>query len=192
MDRTRWLAHVGVLAGLSAVLMFFSIPIPFLPDFLRLDLAELPALVGLFTLGPLGAIAIEGIKNIIHLVSTRTFGIGEFANFIVGSSLILGTYFCIRQRWGMWFSLMGGVLVMTICAALVNLFILIPLYAWALGLPIEALVKIGQAANSRIIDLTSLIIWGIVPFNLVKGCIVAAVAAAVLPRIKRWLESEER
>lgn len=192
MDRTRWAAHVGVLASLSAVLMFFNIPIPFLPDFLRLDVAELPALVGLFTLGPLGAITIEGIKNIIHLVATRTFGIGEFSNFIVGSSLILGTYFCIRQRWGMWFSLMGGVLAMTICAALVNLFILIPLYAWVLGLPVEALVKVGQATNSRIIDMTSLIIWGIVPFNLVKGCIVAAVAAAVLPRIKRWLESEER
>ena len=56
MNHTRWLTHVGVLSALSVALMFFSIPLPFLPDFLRLDLAELPALVGLFTLGPLGAL----------------------------------------------------------------------------------------------------------------------------------------
>jgi Predicted membrane protein len=192
MNRTRWLTQVGVLGALSAVLMFFSIPLPFVPDFLRLDLAELPALVGLFTVGPLGAVAIEGIKNIVHLMSTRTFGIGEMANFIIGSSLVLGTYWGLRWSLGMWLSLMVGVLVMAICAGFMNFFLLIPLYAWALGIPIETLVSLGHAANPHIIDLRSLILWGIMPFNLVKGCLVSVAAASVLPRLKRWLNSEER
>lgn len=192
MNQTRWLTHIGILSALASVLMFLSVPLPFLPDFLRLDLAELPALIGLFTLGPVGAIAIEGIKNLIHLVSTRTFGIGEFANFMVGSSFILGTYWGLRCQFGTWLSLALGVLVLTFSAAIVNLFVLIPLYSWALGIPVEALVKLGQAANPQIVDLVSLIIWGIVPFNLVKGILVASAAAVVLPRLKKWMDAENQ
>ena len=191
MNHTRWLTHAGVLSALSVVLMFFSIPLPFLPDFLRLDLAELPALVGLFTLGPLGAIAIEVIKNLVHLIGTRTFAIGELANFLIGSSLILGTYIGIRFRWSLWASLVVGVFCMTLCGAVVNLFILLPLYAWVLGVPLDAFVKIGKAANPRILDLTGLILWAIVPFNLVKGSVIAAVAAVILPRLKGWNEERQ-
>ena len=187
MNHTRWLTHVGVLASLSVVLMFFSIPLFFLPDFLRLDLSELPALIGLFTLGPLGAIAIELVKNMIHLASTRTFAIGELANFLIGTSLILGTYWGIRKKWHLWLSLSFGVFIMTLSAALVNYFILLPLYAWAMGIPVEMFVKMGQAANPKIIDLTGLILWGIVPFNLIKGGLIVTVAAVVLPRLKGWI-----
>ena len=86
-------------------------------------------------------------------------------------------------------SLATGVIVMTVCAGLVNLFILIPLYALVLGIPVEALVKIGQTTNPKIVDLTSLILWGIVPFNLIKGSLIGVAALAVLPRLKRGSHS---
>lgn len=181
----RWLTQVGVLSALAIILMFLSFPLPFMPGFLRLDLAELPSLIGLFTLGPWGAIAIEGVKNLIHLTGTRTFAVGELANFLIGSALVGGTYIGMRFQWGLRSSLATGVIFMTLCAGLVNLFILIPLYALVLGIPVEALVKIGQTTNSKIVDLTSLILWGIVPFNLIKGLAISAVALAVLPRLKR-------
>lgn len=191
MSKTRRLTQIGVLSALAIVLMLFSIPLPFMPEFLRLDLAELPALIGLFTLGPWGAVMVELIKNLIHLTTTRTVGIGEFANFIVGSSLVLGTYQGLKRELGLWLSLGVGVITMTVVAALTNLFILIPLYAWYLGIPMESLISLGNKANSRIIDLTSFILWGIVPFNLLKGCLVAVSAASVFPRIKRWMKSKD-
>ena len=186
---TRWLSQVGVLSALSIILMFLSFPLPFLPGFLKLDLAELPALIGLFTLGPWGAIAIEAVKNLIHLTGTRTFAVGELANFLIGTALIMGTYGGIKLGWGLRTSLVTGVIVMTVCAGLVNLFILIPLYALVLGIPVEALVKIGQTTNPKIVDLTSLILWGIVPFNLIKGSLISVAALAVLPRLKKWSHS---
>ena len=79
---------------------------------------------------------------------------------------------------------------MTLCGAVVNLFILLPLYAWVLGVPLDAFVKIGKAANPRILDLTGLILWAIVPFNLLKGSVIAAVAAVILPRLKGWSEGQ--
>ena len=186
---TRWLSQVGVLSALSIILMFLSFPLPFLPGFLKLDLAELPALIGLFTLGPWGAVAIEGVKNLIHLTGTRTFAVGELANFLIGTALIMGTYGGTKLGWGLRSSLATGVIVMTVCAGLVNLFILIPLYALVLGIPEEALVKIGQTTNPKIVDLTSLILWGIVPFNLIKGSLIGVAALAVLPRLKRGSHS---
>lgn len=190
MRRSQWIAYVGILSALAALLMFFSFPIPFIPDFLRLDLAELPALVGLFILGPWGAIAIEGLKNLIHLLSTRTFGIGEIANFIIGCSLILGVQLGIRRKWGLWLSLFSGVVLMTLFAALTNRFFLIPLYAWVLNFPLEVMISLGNKANSSIVDLTGLIVWGIIPFNLIKGLLVSSVAAVVAPRVTEWFKSK--
>ena len=190
MRRTHWIVYVGILTALAELLMFFSFPIPFIPDFLRLDLAELPALVGLFILGPWGAIAIEGLKNLIHLLPTRTFGIGEMANFIIGCSFIMGVHLGIRRKWGLGLSLFSGVMVMTLFAALVNRFFLIPLYAWVLGFPLEAMISLGNKANSSIVDLTDLIVWAIVPFNLIKGLLVSSVTSVVVPRLEKWFNNK--
>ena len=86
---TRFMAIVGMLAALSTVLYYIG-EIPIVPGFehLKIDLSDLPAAVGGLVLGPLAGILIELVKNLLHLFRTTSMGIGEIANFLVGSALV--------------------------------------------------------------------------------------------------------
>lgn len=86
--RTRYLTKIGMLSAIAVILMFFEIPLPMMPNFLKLDASELPAIIGAFVLGPLAGVFIELIKNMLHATNTHTMGIGEMANFLVGVSFV--------------------------------------------------------------------------------------------------------
>ena len=74
----------ALLAAISYVLAFLEFPVPLSPSFARMDLSDLPALIGAFAFEPVTGVMIELIKNILQLLSTSTGGIGELANFLMG------------------------------------------------------------------------------------------------------------
>ena len=82
---TKFYTNISILAASGTILMYFQLPYPFL-TFLKLDASEVPVLLGAFAFGPVAGIVIELIKNILHLFSTQSAGIGELANFIAGST----------------------------------------------------------------------------------------------------------
>ena len=84
---TRTITMTALLAAISYVLAFFEFPVPLSPSFARMDLSDLPALIGAFAFGPVTGVMIELIKNILQLLSTSTGGIGELANFLMGASM---------------------------------------------------------------------------------------------------------
>ena len=47
--------------------MFIQFPIPVAPPFMKVDLADVPALIGGFSMGPLYGVLIQLIKNILNL-----------------------------------------------------------------------------------------------------------------------------
>ncbi|MEG2409284.1 ECF transporter S component, partial [Lactococcus sp.] len=50
---TSTLVKVGILSAIAYILMFISVPIPMLfPEFLKIDISDLPALLGGMSLGP--------------------------------------------------------------------------------------------------------------------------------------------
>ncbi len=55
---------------------------PLSPAFARMDLSDLPALIGAFAYGPLAGALVELVKNALQLTSTVTAGVGEFIPFI--------------------------------------------------------------------------------------------------------------
>lgn len=81
------ITSVAVLAAISFALTFFEFPVPLSPSFAKMDISDFPALVGAMTLGPWAGVAVEIVKNLLGLFSTSTGGIGELANFLMGSSL---------------------------------------------------------------------------------------------------------
>ena len=48
------LVQIGMLSAIAVVLMMFDIPLPFAPTFYKIDLSEVPVLVGCFAMGPSG------------------------------------------------------------------------------------------------------------------------------------------
>ena len=73
VSRTRYIAVVGMLSAISYVLMFLEFPLPMLiPEFVKMDFSDLPALIAAFSLGPVAGVLVGLIKNLLHLFNTHT------------------------------------------------------------------------------------------------------------------------
>lgn len=185
-SKTQYFTKVGILSAIALLLMLIETPLFFMPAFLKLDLSEIPALLGAFAMGPLAGVLVELIKNLLHLAKTQTVGIGELANFLVGAAYaaVAGAiYSRNKTRIGALWGLAIGTLVMTAVAAVLNYFVLIPLYQTALNFPIEAIIGMGRAANPMIVNLQSFVTFAIVPFNLIKGIVVSVVTLLVYKKV---------
>ncbi|MBN2853352.1 MAG: ECF transporter S component [Clostridia bacterium] len=176
--KVKYLTRVAILAAIASILMYLEFPIPFLPPFLKIDLSDFPALVATFSLGPIAGIIVELIKNLVHLVASSSAFVGELANFIIGASFV-GTagliYKFKKTKTNAAIAMTSGVIVMSVIAVFVNIYILIPLYARAFGMDINAIVAMSQSANKNIVDLKTLIILGITPFNIIKGTLISVI-----------------
>jgi riboflavin transporter FmnP len=181
---------VALLAAIAFIIMFLQFPLPLFPTFLTIDLSDVPAIIGAIVYGPAAGIIIEAIKNLLHwLTSGSVTGVpvGEFANFLTGTVYILVSTWLFRKR-KTFSSLIGGMVAGTIVTAIVmsiaNYFVIFPSYAYFLGFPIDAAVKMAQAANHSINDLFSLVVLGVLPFNIIKCIIISIIAIPIYARVR--------
>ena len=186
--RVRKMAQVGMLAAIAVVLMLFEIPLPFAPSFYEIDFSEVPVMVGCFAMGPVAGAAIELIKILLNFAinGTATAGVGEVANFLIGCSLVVPAaliYRWKRTRTGAILGMAVGTLFMTIVGCFLNAFVLLPTYAAAFGMPIDALVGMGTAVNGNITNLTTFVIFAVAPFNLLKGVLVSLIVFLIYKKI---------
>ncbi|MEW9123562.1 MAG: ECF transporter S component [Thermotaleaceae bacterium] len=187
---TKALTKISILSVIAYVIMFLEIPVIFFPGFLKIDLSDIPALIGAFALGPTAGIMIELVKNILHFVTkTTTGGVGELANFLVGIALIIPASVAYRQYGTKQAAVTGmivGILVMGIVGALANYFILLPFYGKVM--PMEQIIAWSAAANGAIVDLKTLILYAIIPFNILKGIVVAILTTILYKRLSPILK----
>ena len=85
----RTMVEIGMLGAISVILMMFEIPLWFAPSFYKIDLSEVPVLIGAFALGPVAGALIELVKILLHLLlkGTSTAGVGDLANFLIGCAM---------------------------------------------------------------------------------------------------------
>ncbi len=184
------MVKIALLSVISFVIMFIEFPLPFFPPFLKIDLSDMGALIGAFAFGPVAGIAIELLKNILHLFRTSTGGVGELANFLVGAALVAPAGFIYSKKKSMKTALIGltvGTVVMALLGAFANYFILIPFYENFM--PIDQIIQMAQAANALIVDLNGYILYAVIPFNLLKGIAVSVITLLVYKRISPLLHS---
>lgn len=187
----RGLAISGIMGALGFVLMFFEISLPFIiPEFIKLDFSELPAIITSYAFGPQYGILVCLIKNLLHLPITTSVGVGELSNFILGAVFVGLAGIIYKRRKTRKNALIGAVLgalaTGLICIA-TNYFIVYPMYA-KLFLPMEAIVGMYKAilpASDTL--LKSLVIFNF-PFTFLKGMIDAAVCFAVYKRLSPILK----
>jgi riboflavin transporter FmnP len=176
--RYTTMIEIGMLSAIATVLMFFELPIPFVPMFYKLDFSEVPILIGAFLIGPYAAIAMEAVKTLLILVmhGSMTAGIGEIANFFMGCALCVpaGIYYQRKHtRKGACLGMLIGCICMTVAGCILNAYVLLPVYAKAFSMPMDALLEMGSAVNARITDLQSFVLLAVAPFNLLKGILVS-------------------
>lgn len=185
----RTIVQVGMLAAIAAMLMLmFEIPLPFAPSFYKIDLSEVPVMIGTFTMGPVAGAIIELVKLLLKVIlkGSETMGIGELANFLIGCGLCVPAgiiYKKNRSRKGAVIGMAVGTLFMTVVGCFVNAFILLPVYAKLFEMPIDALVGMGTAVNSWITNLSTFVVFAVAPFNLIKGILVSLIVFLIYKRI---------
>lgn len=191
--KTLILTRVSVLSVIAFLLMYVEMALPFFPEFLKIDISNVPVLIGTFAMGPWTGVMIMLVKNLLHLVfKGATMGIGELADFVVGSSFMLTAGYVYRYRRNLSGALLGmvlGTIVMGAVGSLMNYFILLPLYQAVLGFPLKAIVAMGTKVNKHIVDLRSLVVLSILPFNLLKGSITSLITLLLYKRVSPILRS---
>lgn len=184
---TSKVVKIGMLSAVSIVLMMFEISFPIFPFFLKMDISDIPALVGTVAMGPLAGVLIELIKNVLHLFKTSTAGVGELANFLTGIALVVPIGVMYKKNHTLKNFVIGSIIgacVMVVVACVFNYYILIPAFAKAFGTDIEEFVNIANAVTPMVVDFKTLIFFSIAPFNLLKAVIVAPVAYLVCKVLK--------
>ena len=182
---TRMIVCVGMLAAISTILMLFEFPLPFLaPGFYELDFSEVPILIGAFALGPVAGTVVELIKNVLQALSTSTGGIGELANFLMGASLVFTAGLIYKQKKTRKMAVVSGVagsVAMGIMAAIMNYFVLLPMYQ--IFMPIDQVIASFAEVIPFIHTKLDVVLYSALPGNILKGLIVSVITMLVYKRV---------
>lgn len=189
------MTQIGLLAAIAALLMWFEFPMPFAPPFYKIDLGDVPAMIGTFSMGPVAGVLIQMIKILLKVVmkGSTTWGVGEIASFVIGCAFCIPAGIIYRKKKSRAGALIGmaiGTVVMAVFGAFLNAFVLLPIYARVFMMPMEELINIGSAVNASITDLFSFVMLAVVPFNLVKGIIVSSVVFLIYKKVRVLLKAE--
>ena len=188
MSDTHYITYTALFSCMAAVLMLVEIPLFFAPGFYKLDLSELPVMICTFYLGPVAGVTAEFVKVLLKLLlkGTSTAFVGDFANFAVGCTFVLPASILYHARPSKKSALLGmlvGTLVMTVFGSAFNALYLIPKFAQLFHMELEKIVAMGTAVNGRIQSVYTLVLYAVVPFNLLKGAVVSALTFLLYKRI---------
>lgn len=188
----RKLTGTAMLSAIAYVLMFLDFSVPFMPSFIKMDLSELPALIGAFTYGPVAGVVICLVKNVIHLMITTTGGVGELSNFLLGASFVLvsgGVYRFKKSRKGALIGSVLGAFVMGIFSIIFNYFLVYPIYYNFM--PQDAILAAYQLIFSGVKNILQCLIVFNAPFTFIKGMISVVITFIIYKRISPILKGNE-
>ena len=171
---THNLATMAILAAIAAVLFMLEIVVfPAVP-FYKLDFSNLPVLLGAFAMGPLEGVLILAIKAILGLLHTTSGGVGELADFIVGTAMVVPAgliYHRNKSRMGALTGMLVGTVCAVLAAILANYFIMFP----AFGITEEALVGMGSKMFAGVTNTWTFVFYITALFNLLKFVAISMV-----------------
>lgn len=163
---------MSLLSAIAVILMYIDFPI--IPAFpwLKIDLSDVPALMGAFAFGPMAGVVIEFIKILLNLLlqGTQTGFVGEIANFLIGVSIIVPAsliYWRNKSKKSAIIGMVVGALVLQVVAIVANLYFLLPAYGMKMT---------GEAAANYVIA-------GLVPFNGIKSVLMCTVTYVLYKKL---------
>ena len=188
----RILTVTAVLSAIAFVLAFLEFPVPLSPPFARMDLSDLPALIGAFAFGPFVGVLIEMVKNVLQLTTTATGGVGELANFLMGTAFVLTAGMIYQRHKTKKMALLAclaGSFVMGIAAALANYYILLPLFEQFM--PLDQLIASFEAYIPFIHSKWDIVLFNAFPFNLLKGLVISLITMLSYKKLRPILKGRE-
>ena len=185
----RKITGTGMLSAIAFVLMYLDFSVPFMPSFIKMDLSELPALIGAFAYGPISGVLICLIKNVIHLAMSSTGGVGELSNFLLGASFVLVAGLIYKYKKNRKSALIGSVLgafVMGVFSIFSNYFLTYPIYYKFM--PQDTILAAYQVIFSGVDNILECLIVFNAPFTFLKGLLSVLITFLIYKRISPILK----
>lgn len=175
---TKNVAGMAVFSALSFVVYLLEIPIfagtP--ASFLELDLSNVFVMLAGFMYGPIPAIIITLVKELIHVTVGSTGGVGELANFIITSAYVLVPSIVYYYKKGIKtvvITLLIACLVQTGISLLVNNFINFPFFTGSVPFVTT------QTSNRLFANL-----WVyVLAFNAIKSVVISTITILLYKKV---------
>lgn len=179
---TRYVA-VAMLCAVSFVLYLLEFPLFPGAGHLKLDLSDVPALVGAMLYGPFWGVVIELVKNLIELAVKgmgTQMGFGNLMNFIVGIAYIVP--FCLiykrgKKKSGVVVAAVVGIVSIVLVGIGANYLIDPPFFKYFLGVTLESKALWGA-------------IWSATALNAIKGAMLGVLSFVLIPTLIRKIEKQ--
>lgn len=173
---TKKLVGTGCFAALSFVISLIEFPIFPAADFLKLDFSAVFILLAGFIFGPVSAICVSGVKELLRfLMGSSTGGVGEIANFCIVLGFFIIPTVVYKYRKGLKtviVTILIGCVIQILLSLLVNRYINFPLY-------------MGDSAK---VVFNSL--WHyIVLFNAIKSVSVSVITILLYKRTSKFIKN---
>lgn len=198
--KVRRLTLAAMMGAVAFVLLSINFSVPVLSPFAELDIAALPELIGGFILGPLGVLEIIGVKLVLKLfiVGTESMYTGEIQNFLLSIAYVMPAvlyYRKHRSKKGAVIGMVIGCLCKVVVGIFTNLYLIFPFYINLYGMNWEGIVEICSAVNPWIKDVPTMVVFSIVPFNIVSTALSSFLAILLYKKIsiplKKMIQSQE-
>lgn len=182
MNKTRRLTVIALLAAISFVLMVFP-QFPLIPGatFLKIDFSFVPVLIGALMLDLKSGYAILILRSLLKVLLNNS-GVNDYIGLpmnIVAMGVLLTVIMLMvghRELTVKRFiagSILGTV-GLTLAMVILNFVYAVPLYAMFANFDIKATIGLG-----------TYLLWMVIPFNLIEGIILTAVAGLVYVALRR-------
>ncbi len=184
------MTRIAILAAAASILFLIEIPIV---AFYKLDLSNIPVLLGAFSMGPVPGLIILGLKSAIGLLHSSSAGVGELADFVMGAALIVPASIIYHRNKNRKNAIIGmaiGTVCMVIVGVLMNKWVMLPFYMGAFHMDMDGIIKAAGVAGVDSEWKLLLLVTG--PFNLLKGVVLSIVTALIYKPLSPILHGKMR
>lgn len=193
---TAYIAKIAILTAISFILYAFGkFNLPFMfPNFLEIQISELPALLAGFSMGPISGCIVIVLKCLFKFPMTSTAYVGESTDILLGILFVLPASLIYHRKKDKKHALLGicvGGLLLSFASVLVNRFISIPFFVelYFKG-NFNTIVAMLQPLYKNMTKDTFYVYYlflGVLPFNLLRCIIVGALTFVLYKRLSKIL-----
>ncbi len=185
---TPYLTRMAILVAVASILFMIEIPVV---AFYKLDLSNLPVLLGAFSMGTVPGLIILALKSVIGLLHSSSAGVGELADFLMGAAFVIPAAVIYHRNKTRKTALIGmavGTVCMVIAGVLANKYIMLPFYMGAYHMDMDGILKFANVGGVDSEWKLLLLITG--PFNLLKGVVLSIVTGLIYKPLSPLLHAK--
>ena len=171
------MTRIAMLTAAASVLFLLDLPVI---AFYKIDLSNVPVLLGAFSMGTVPGILILGLKALIGLLHSTSAGVGELADLLMGAALVIPASLIYHRNKTRKNAMLGmgiGTLCMVVVSVLVNKWIMLPFYMGAFHMDMEGILAYAKVGG--VDSETKLLLLVTAPFNLLKGAVLSVVTGLI-------------